>query len=180
MLSSPVGAPEAAQTLSDGFDPVSDEAERWARFQDVASFCGTDGLINEFEMAWAVRERFPLRLIIFKQTACHLAHEANVEQVFSRAGFLTDPNSTQHRRRVPRDARAHQREQEGVQAVALRHPSRTSTTSCSAARVAREATERRRRARQARHRRRRLPAGGVRRRGRGAGAGRRTHYTRYS
>ena len=41
---------------------------------------------------WALRERFPLHLIIFKQTACHLPHEANVEMLFSRAGLLTDPN----------------------------------------------------------------------------------------
>ncbi len=33
-------------------------------------------------MMWALRERFPLHYIVFKQTACHLAHEANVEQVF--------------------------------------------------------------------------------------------------
>ena len=52
----------------------------------------SDGLLNEFEMMWALRERFPLHFIIFKQTACHLAHEANVEQVFSRAGNLSDPN----------------------------------------------------------------------------------------
>ena len=26
------------------------------------------------------------------ETACHLSHEANVEQVFSRAGNLSDPN----------------------------------------------------------------------------------------
>ena len=31
-------------------------------------------------------------LTVFKQTACHLAHEANVEKVFSRAGLLADPN----------------------------------------------------------------------------------------
>ena len=49
-------------------------------------------LLNEFEMMWALRERFPLHYIVFKQTACHLAHEANVEQVFSRAGNLSDPN----------------------------------------------------------------------------------------
>ena len=29
---------------------------------------------------------------VFKQTACHLAHEANVEKVFSRAGLLADPS----------------------------------------------------------------------------------------
>lgn len=49
-------------------------------------------LLNEFKMMWALRERFPLHLIVFKQIACHLAHEANVEQVFSRAGNLSDPN----------------------------------------------------------------------------------------
>ena len=30
--------------------------------------------------------------MVFKRTACHLPHEANVEQVFSRAGNLSDPN----------------------------------------------------------------------------------------
>ena len=49
-------------------------------------------LLNEFEMVWALRDRFPLHIILFKQTACHLAHEANVEQIFSRAGNLADPN----------------------------------------------------------------------------------------
>ena len=37
-------------------------------------------------------ESFPLHFTVFKQTACHLAHEANVEKVFSRAGLLADPN----------------------------------------------------------------------------------------
>ena len=35
-------------------------------------------------MMWSLRESFPLLFTVFKQTACHLAHEANVEQVFSR------------------------------------------------------------------------------------------------
>ena len=30
--------------------------------------------------------------IVFKQTAFHIPHEANVEQLFSRAGLLSDPN----------------------------------------------------------------------------------------
>ena len=34
----------------------------------------------------------PLHFFVFKQVASHLAHEANVEQVFSRAGSLTNPN----------------------------------------------------------------------------------------
>ena len=47
-------------------------------------------------MMWALRERFPLHLIVLKQTACHLPHEANVEMLFSRAGLLTDPNMDPH------------------------------------------------------------------------------------
>ena len=43
-------------------------------------------------MMWALRERFPLHLIVFKQTACDLPHEGNVENLFSRAGLLSDPN----------------------------------------------------------------------------------------
>ena len=43
-------------------------------------------------MMWELRESFPLHFTVFKQTACHLSHEANVEQVFSRAGLLADPN----------------------------------------------------------------------------------------
>jgi hypothetical protein len=43
-------------------------------------------------MMWELRESFPMHFIVFKQTACHLSHEANVEQVFSRAGNLSDPN----------------------------------------------------------------------------------------
>ena len=39
-----------------------------------------------------VRESFPLHFLVFKQMACHLPHEANVEQYFSRAGMLSDPN----------------------------------------------------------------------------------------
>ena len=49
-------------------------------------------LLNEFAMMWALRDAFPLHYIIFKQTASHLPHEAFVEQIFSRAGLLADPN----------------------------------------------------------------------------------------
>ena len=57
------------------------------------AFLDEDGqLLNKFEMMWALRERFPLHFFVFKQVASHLAHEANVEQVFSRAGGLTDPH----------------------------------------------------------------------------------------
>ena len=52
----------------------------------------SDQTLGCIPLAWALRDRFPLHLIVFKQTACHLPHEANVEQLFSRAGLLTDPN----------------------------------------------------------------------------------------
>ena len=38
------------------------------------------------------QDRFPLHFVVFKQTASHIPHEGNVEQLFSRSGFLTDPN----------------------------------------------------------------------------------------
>ena len=87
-------SPAAARTSADGFDPVAGEMERWTNLphDHFSEFCDDDGLLNEFQMMWALRERFPLHFIVFKQTASHLGHEANVEQVFSRAGLLSDPN----------------------------------------------------------------------------------------
>jgi hypothetical protein len=49
----------------------------------------------EFNMAWDLHHHFPLHFMVLKQTAVHLPHEANVEQIFSRAGLLTDPNIDQ-------------------------------------------------------------------------------------
>ena len=60
--------------------------------KEYAHFMEGDGLLNDFKMMWALSESYPLHFIIFKQYACHLPHEANVEQVFSRAGLLSDPN----------------------------------------------------------------------------------------
>jgi hypothetical protein len=73
---------------------VLDELKRWELLDPLvySQYIGEDGLLNEFKMMWDLRETFPLHFIVFKQTACHLAHEANVEQVFSRAGLLADPN----------------------------------------------------------------------------------------
>ncbi len=47
-------------------------------------------VLNEFEMMWQLRILFPLHFVVFKQTVCRLAAEANVEQVFSRAGQLSE------------------------------------------------------------------------------------------
>ena len=43
-------------------------------------------------MMWHLRILFPLHFVVFKQTVCHLASETNVEQVFSRAGQLSEVN----------------------------------------------------------------------------------------
>ena len=43
-------------------------------------------------MMWSLRNQFPLHFIVFKQTASHIPHEANIEQALSRSGYLSDPN----------------------------------------------------------------------------------------
>lgn len=67
---------------------------RWAALKKEMweSFVDDQGLLDEFAFMYAVRDRFPLHYTVFRQTASHLPHEANVEQVFSRSGLLTDPN----------------------------------------------------------------------------------------
>ena len=58
-------------------------------FRDLHTLCQHDkGLLNEFAMMYALRERFPLHYVVFRQTSSHLPHEANVEQVFSRSGLV--------------------------------------------------------------------------------------------
>jgi hypothetical protein len=76
-------------------DTVLDELKWWEDkdLREYSQYISEDGLLNEFfKMMWDLRESFPLHFTVFKQTACHLSHEANVEQVFSRAGLLADPN----------------------------------------------------------------------------------------
>ena len=51
-------------------------------------FVDDKGLLNEFAMMYALRERFPLHYVVFRQTSSHLPHEANVERVFSRSGLV--------------------------------------------------------------------------------------------
>ena len=46
----------------------------------------------QFALIYHFRNKFPLHYIIFKQTASHLPHEGNTEQLFSRAGDLSDSN----------------------------------------------------------------------------------------
>ena len=64
-------------------DPVFDELKRWEGMgsKEYSKFVTKQGLLNEFAMMWALRETFPLHYVVFKQTACHIPHEANVEQI---------------------------------------------------------------------------------------------------
>ncbi|KAK3281373.1 hypothetical protein CYMTET_10832 [Cymbomonas tetramitiformis] len=75
-------------------DVVLNEIHRWENLPEtrLQQFYREDGLINEFMLFWQLRFEFPLHLIVFKQTASHLPHEANCENVFSRAGHMSDPN----------------------------------------------------------------------------------------
>ena len=90
----PDGALPAQERETDQFDPVIDERKRWENLapDSYQQFIRPDGLLNEFKMHWQLRALFPLHLIVFRQAASHIPHEANVEQVFSRAGSLSDPS----------------------------------------------------------------------------------------
>ena len=69
--------------------------ERWKSISTdtISAFKDTEtGMINEFALMWAKRKEFPLHYFVFRQTASHLPHEGNVEQIFSLGGRLSDPN----------------------------------------------------------------------------------------
>jgi len=86
------GSP-AARIQNYGFDPVTDESERWDLLKpdSFSEFVDDGSLLDKFAMTWELRERFPLHFIVFKQTACHLSHEANVGQVFSEREISQTP-----------------------------------------------------------------------------------------
>ena len=67
------------------------EVERWKAISTDTLNTFKDkenGMINEFAFMWAKRKDFPLHFFVFKQTASHLPHEGNVEQIFSLGGRL--------------------------------------------------------------------------------------------
>ena len=64
------------------------KAAKSGNVDEVSRLCGT-GNPNARDPDG---DRFPLHYLIFKQTASHLPHEANVEQAFPRAGQLANPN----------------------------------------------------------------------------------------
>ena len=64
------------------FDAVGIEVERFKYLapEEVQPFVRKDGLLDEFKLLYHFRHRFPLHFMVFKQTASHILHEANVEQ----------------------------------------------------------------------------------------------------
>ena len=84
----------AMQAGGEHFDTVTDEAHRWSSLDKATILKHTDsaGIVNEFALLYDLRTSFPLHYIVFKQTASHIPHEGNSEQLFSRAGNLSDDN----------------------------------------------------------------------------------------
>lgn len=86
---------ETEVTESVEVDAVIDEIWRWSSLSEdeyQRFVTAEDGVLNEFEMMCQLRILFPLHFVVFKQTPCHLTTEANVEQVFSRVGQLSEVN----------------------------------------------------------------------------------------
>ena len=77
-------------------DTVMDEVDRWSKLDKVTikEFRDDAGIVNEFALLYKLRGAFPLHYTVFKQTAAHIPHEGNSEQLFSRSGALSDSNGT--------------------------------------------------------------------------------------
>jgi hypothetical protein len=75
-------------------DTVMDEVDRWSKLDKVTikEFRDDAGIVNEFALLYKLRGAFPLHYTVFKQTAAHIPHEGNSEQLFSRSGALSDSN----------------------------------------------------------------------------------------
>ena len=78
----------------ENYDTVTEEAKRWAAIdlQTIREFRDDDGIVNEFALVYHLRKSFPLHYTVFRQTASHIPHEGNSEQLFSRSGALSDNN----------------------------------------------------------------------------------------
>ena len=89
------GADGSDGSCRDEDDAVAIEVARWKTINSETLNVFKDketGMINEFAFMWAKRKEFPLHYFVFRQTASHLPHEGNVEQIFSLGGRLSDPN----------------------------------------------------------------------------------------
>ena len=85
---------DGPELTTDKSDTVTEEAARWAALDKniIHEYVDDDGIVNEFALVYHLRQSFPLHYIVFWQTAAHLPQEANSEQLFSRAGTLSDDN----------------------------------------------------------------------------------------
>jgi hypothetical protein len=82
-------------------DTVMDEVDRWSKLDKVTikEFRDDAGIVNEFALLYKLRGAFPLHYTVFKQTAAHIPHEGNSEQLFSRSGALSDTATARWTRR---------------------------------------------------------------------------------
>uniref|UniRef100_A0A7S2I453 Uncharacterized protein n=1 Tax=Haptolina brevifila TaxID=156173 RepID=A0A7S2I453_9EUKA len=73
------------------FDTVTEEADRWSKLDKalVKKFRDAAGIVNEFALLYEQCNNFPLHYTVFMQTASHLPHEGNTEQLFLRSGALS-------------------------------------------------------------------------------------------
>ena len=127
---------EATPAEAADFDTVTDEAARWAALEKhvIREYRDDAGIVNEFALMYHLRNSFPLHYIAFKQTASHIPHEGNSEQLFSRSGALSDDNGKMDPARLAVWTSI------GVNysIYTSRRPSRSSSGTCSSsARVAR-------------------------------------------
>ena len=103
-------------------DHAMQEVAAWKNLpvERVKQFADDSGLINEFKLAYAVREELPLHYTLAKQVHSHLAHEANAEETFSLSGRLSDPNARgdpgflERRTRINKNRSVHDPSQEAV------------------------------------------------------------------
>ena len=76
-------------------DPVLHEIKKWKNLPKkiLKKYRNAQGWLDEFAMMSDLKSDFPLHYVVFRQTACHMAHEANVECVFSLAKRVSHPCS---------------------------------------------------------------------------------------
>ena len=87
------GSPPADASQDD--DAVLREVEEWAALPATIISKHTNrvtNMINEFTLMHELKDSFPLHYTVFRQTAVHISHEADVESLFSLAKGLTHWN----------------------------------------------------------------------------------------
>ena len=84
-----------AGSLGAALGTVAEEVKLWAATPQATVEAYRDPeteLVNEFQLAYDMREKCPLHYFVFKQCGSHRGTEAKCEQIFSIAKHFTDPN----------------------------------------------------------------------------------------